>query len=261
MLWSTPCAGFVSVTPIQFRGSQPRGLSRAFRTAMSANPPKSGTAVLYVKAGKDGNSVGDCPFSMKANLALRLKDKSTEVQTIDLQHKPAWYSELSSSGTTPVYVGADGEVIDSSDEIVALADETGPKMEVKLYQENNPLWNASVEVIGPVFSVFAKWMKNKESDKDEQMRSELFNALEVVDEQIGKSGGPFLLGKEISALDCNFGPKLQHIVVAGKHFKDFELPEMLSNLQRFITAWRETPEWKASSCTDDTIVWGWSKFF
>jgi glutathione dehydrogenase/transferase len=239
----------------------PLGYCRTGTTAMSAEPPKAGSAVLYIKAGEDGQSIGDCPFSMKANLALRLKGTPADVETINFERKPDWFLELNPAGTTPVYVAPDGEVIESSDEIVALADETGPDKNVRLYQEDNPYWASSVAAVGPVFGTFAQWMKNKEADNEEKLRGELLGALEAVEGQIGKSGGPFLLGKTVSALDCNFGPKLHHILVAGKHYKRFDLPERFENLRLYMSAWTETPEWNASSCPEETVVWGWSKFF
>jgi glutathione dehydrogenase/transferase len=252
----------LSVTP-RVRGLRLKLIEpcRVRTTAMSADPPKAGSAVLYIKAGEDGKSIGDCPFSMKANLALRLKGTPADVQTINFERKPDWFLDLNPAGTTPVYVAPDGEVVESSDEIVALADEAGPETKVRLYQEDNPHWAASVAAVGPVFSAFAQWMKNKEDDKEEKLRAELLEALKSVEGVIAKSGGPFLLGKEVSALDCNFGPKLHHILVAGKHYKMFNLPERFENLRLYMLAWTETPEWKDSSCPDDTVVWGWSKFF
>lgn len=228
--------------------------------AMAASPPKAGTATLYVKAAENGVDIGDCPFSMKANLALHFKKVDTEVQVIDLGNKPGWFTELNSEGSTPTFVAEDSKVIPSSDEIVAYADKVGKEDKILLCNEYNPNWEAASAVVQPVFSSFVSFLKNKRSD-DLELRSKLYESLKAVDEHLRKTGGPYLLGSEVSALDCNFGPKIFHILVATKHYKNFEVPAELEFLHKYYNEMSSKPEWAACACTEGTVIWGWSKFF
>jgi glutathione dehydrogenase/transferase len=236
-------------------------VARQAAPTMTAAPPTPGRATLYVKADEAGTGLGDCPFSHKANLALRLKRVPVAVQYIDLSAKPDWYLLLNSGGSVPTFVAADAEVIDSSDEIVALADEVGQNSEVKLYNEASPHWTAAGNAIGPVFGAFVGLLKNKDDELDGEKRTALTASLAAVDAHIARTGGPFLLGSEISAMDCNFAPKLLHIIVAGGRWKQYAVPPELTRLSTYLDAISSREEWAETRCEDKTIVWGWSKFF
>jgi glutathione dehydrogenase/transferase len=233
----------------------------AIAMTVTAAPPTPGRATLYVKADKSGTGLGDCPFSQKANLALRLKQVPVTVQYIDLSDKPDWYLNLNSGGSVPTFVAADAEVIDSSDEIVALADEIGQNSDVKLYDESSPHWTATSEVIAPVFSAFVGLLKNKDEELDEDMRCTLTLSLAAVDAHIASTGGPFLLGAKISAMDCNFAPKLLHVTVAGQHWKQYTIPPELTSVTSYLDAMSKLEEWGPTVCDDDTIIWGYVRYF
>lgn len=251
----------VSRIPDAPRSGRQRVTGRARVTMKTvATPPEPGASVLYVKAGEDGKCLGDCPFSMKANLALKIKGLETDVRMIDLSDKPDWYLELNPAGSTPTYVSKSGEVVDSSDEIVALADEEGPEKNSKLYQESNPHWEATAEVIGPVFGAFARLMKNKDESLAEEKSTELTASLKAVNDHLAKVGGPYLLGAEVSAMDCNLAPKIHHILVAGKELKGYEIPQDFTDLLQYYEAMSSRPEWPSTLCPNDTVLWGWSKY-
>lgn len=231
--------------------------SRCSNFTMVASPPKQGTATLYVKAAENGEDVGDCPFSMKANLALRFKKVDNEVQVIDLRNKPGWFTDLNSEGTAPTYVAADSKVITSSDDVVQYADQAGKDASVSLCRSNSPHWDAANKVVEPVFSSFISFLKSK-GDDEEKCRNKLYECLKAVDDHLQKTGGPYLLGSNLSAVDCNFGPKLFHILVAAKHFKQYEVPSELDHLHEYYKQMSAKPEWSASACDDGTVIWGWS---
>ncbi|XP_028836189.1 chloride intracellular channel protein 6 isoform X2 [Denticeps clupeoides] len=64
---------------------------------------------LYVKAGSDGESIGNCPFSQRLFMILWLKGVIFNVTTVDLKRKPADLQELA-PGTNPPFVTFNGEV-------------------------------------------------------------------------------------------------------------------------------------------------------
>lgn len=78
---------------------------------------------LY-QASPDGRSLGDCPFTQRANLALRLKGvKNVTLILIDLGSKPEWFKKMSNS--VPVLERTDGTMTSSdSYEIVQYLDRT-----------------------------------------------------------------------------------------------------------------------------------------
>lgn len=58
--------------------------------------------------------------------------------------------------------------------------------------------------------------------------------LRKIDEHLGRKGTRFLTGDTMCCFDCELMPRLQHIRVAGKYFADFEIPETLVHLWRYM---------------------------
>ena len=56
---------------------------------------------MHVQASPDGKSLGDCPFTQRANLALKVKKVPVTYILIDLSNKPKWYFSVNSAGTAP----------------------------------------------------------------------------------------------------------------------------------------------------------------
>lgn len=255
----TSLMAFVPATPLSRALSTFASVPRSVRPVMSATArPRPGVMTLYVKGQRTpgGDLVrGACPFSAKAMLAMRLKGLEYEEQWIDFSAKPDWFLELNSNGSTPTLVAPDAEVVSSSDEIVALADETGDGS--LLYREDSPYWDAAARVIAPVFSAFAAVMKNKDPAEEALLKEKLSEALKGVDAHIAKCDEPYLLGDEISAMDINLAPKLQHLVVAGGHFRQVGI-EPYSKLQQFYDTITARQEWKDTEPGRDALIDGWA---
>lgn len=167
--------------------------------------------VLYVKAAKDGKSVGDCPFSHKARLALESKNVEHELKLIDLGNKPKWYLDINKDGTVPSLVIGEKKIT-SSDDILTYADENGKG-------EKLGDCTTGMDEAGKVFGAFVSFMKAKENSALEEAKEKLTKALEDVNGVLEKSGGPFMSGKKFGTVDCNLTPKLYAIKIAGKHYK------------------------------------------
>lgn len=73
----------------------------------------------------------------------------------------------------------------------------------------------------------------KDKDKDPKYSS-LMSHLRKIDEHLGRKGTRFLTGDTMCCFDCELMPRLQHIRVAGKYFADFEIPETLVHLWRYM---------------------------
>eukprot|EP00171_Calliarthron_tuberculosum_P007618 IDg7618t1 len=188
---------------------QPAWTQKRCRLSMAA-PDFSTGAVLLAKCGPKG-VLGDCPFTQKANMALRVRGVLFDVKLVDLAAKPQWFLDLNEDGSTPTYV--DGTcVLTSSDDIVDYADEVG-KSGGALHTESNPKWDVAYDVVAPLFSAFVKLMKNKGDDAP--FKEQLNNSLAGIDAHLRSVNGRFLISDDLSALDCNLAPKLHHVLVAG----------------------------------------------
>lgn len=223
---------------------------------MIVNEAKGGR-VLHVKASPDGR-VGDCPFSIKANMALRFRGVEFQVSCVDTSNKPQWFLDLTEKATTPVFVDGDRVLNDSAD-IVQAADEmgTGPT----LIRKSDPNWDKASQVIEPIFSKFISLMKNKDDNEEQKCKDQVVDSVKSLSAYIKSVDGPFLLGRQVSALDCDLAPKAKNVLVAAPHYKNVEFPDDCEPLKEYISHIETLDEWKLSTPSDELFVSAWQKFF
>ncbi len=223
---------------------------------MSVAPNFSEGAVLLVKAGPNGNEMGDCPFSQKANMALRARGVPFSVAYVNLKEKPDWFLDLNPDGTTPTYVNGT-EVLTSSDDIVELADEVGTK-EPKLFAEDEgEHWDGAFNATAKVFPAIVKLMKNTEEAEERKLRMDMDDALNELNNHLRTVPGRFIVSDSLSALDVNLAPKLAALA-ALKHYKNYSIPWIDAVLMQYINNVKATDEWKETACSEDVVIWGWS---
>uniref|UniRef100_A0A452S0D3 CLIC N-terminal domain-containing protein n=1 Tax=Ursus americanus TaxID=9643 RepID=A0A452S0D3_URSAM len=176
-----------------------------------------------VRAGYDGESIGNCPFSQRLFMILWLKGVIFNVTTVDLKRKPADLQNLA-PGTNPPFMTFDGEVKTDVNKIEEFLEEKlAPPRYPKLgtqHPESNSAGN-------DVFAKFSAFIKNTKKDTNEIYEKNLLKALKKLDnylnsplpdeidaystEDITVSGRKFLDGDELTLADCNLLPKL-HII-------------------------------------------------
>lgn len=247
-----------SASTFHSRTCSSRRARSSVRGNMAGGPPASIKPLLFAKAGADGRSLGDCPFTQKANLALRFGAVDFDVHCIDTSDKPEWFIRLTRAATTPA-LRTETRVLEDSDAIVAYADTTGSLRPA--LTRVVPGWEETKSVTDALFSPFVALMRNKEETKEKPLRAALGKVLERLNGVLAQSGGAFVLGDHVSALDCNVAPQLYHIIVAGKHYKTYDLLPEYVLVEQYMARMQQTPQWKATVCAPETIIWGWSKFF
>ncbi|KAK2505991.1 hypothetical protein MC885_010830 [Smutsia gigantea] len=182
---------------------------------------------LFVKAGCDGESIGNCPFSQRLFMILWLKGVIFNVTTVDLKRKPADLQNLA-PGTNPPFMTFDGEVkmdVNKIEEFLEekLAPPRYPKLGTQ-HPESNSAGN-------DVFAKFSAFIKNTKKDAHEIYEKNLLKALKRLDdylnsplpdeidaysaEDVAVSGRKFVDGDELTLADCNLLPKLH--IIKGSH--------------------------------------------
>uniref|UniRef100_A0A8C0KIS6 Chloride intracellular channel 5 n=1 Tax=Canis lupus dingo TaxID=286419 RepID=A0A8C0KIS6_CANLU len=179
---------------------------------------------LFVKAGIDGESIGNCPFSQRLFMILWLKGVVFNVTTVDLKRKPADLHNLA-PGTHPPFLTFNGDVktdVNKIEEFLeeALAPEKYPKLAAK-HRESN---TAGIDI----FSKFSAYIKNTKQQNNAALERGLTRALKKLDDYLNnplpeeidanthgdedkRSRRKFLDGDELTLADCNLLPKL-HVV-------------------------------------------------
>ncbi|XP_007446554.1 PREDICTED: chloride intracellular channel protein 6 [Lipotes vexillifer] len=209
-------------------------------------PGQEHDITLFVKAGCDGESIGNCPFSQRIFMILWLKGVIFNVTTVDLKRKPADLQNLA-PGTNPPFMTFDGEVKTDVNKIEEFLEEKlAPPRYPKLgtqHAESNSAGN-------DVFAKFSAFIKNTKKDANEIYERNLLKALKKLDnylnsplpdeidaystKEVTVSGRKFLDGDELTLADCNLLPKLHIIKIVAKRYRDFEFPSEMTGIWRYL---------------------------
>ncbi|CAK0852693.1 unnamed protein product, partial [Prorocentrum cordatum] len=194
------------------------------RAALAAVGGKPDRTTLYTKAGPDGSSLGDCPFSHSVQMALKLKGVDYDVVPCTADSKPQWLVE-EVGGKMPCVCHQGVAHVETS-EILAWIDSefSGPSLEVP---------ERLKKVADGFFPALASFTKNTDPSKDDSLRLDLQIAFTRLRNHMHMQRTKFLCGDEPTLLDCDLLPKLYVFEQAtaklkGYGFDDFpEFDEVL----------------------------------
>ncbi|XP_040194875.1 chloride intracellular channel protein 6 [Rana temporaria] len=208
--------------------------------------PQEHDISLFVKAGSDGESIGNCPFSQRLFMILWLKGIIFNVTTVDLKRKPADLQNLA-PGTNPPFITFDGEVKTDVNKIEEFLEE---KLTAPRYPKLAPVHPESNSAGNDVFAKFSAYIKNPKKDLNETLEKNLLRSLKKLNdfldspladeidaystEEVLVSNRKFLDGDELTLADCNLLPKLHIIKVVAKKFRNFEMPPEMTGIWRYL---------------------------
>ncbi|XP_020509922.1 chloride intracellular channel protein 4 isoform X2 [Labrus bergylta] len=209
---------------------------------------------LFVKAGTDGESIGNCPFSQRLFMILWLKGVIFNVTTVDLKRKPADLQDLA-PGTNPPFVTFNGEVkVDVNMIEEFLEENLTPPRYPKLAPKHPEANTAGIDV----FAKFSAYIKNPRKDVNEGLEKALLKSLKRLDEflrtplseeidanasgDVPESTRSFLDGNELTLADCNLLPKLHILKIVAKKYRGFEIPVEMTGVWRYLNSAYEREE-------------------
>lgn len=205
---------------------------------------------IWVKGDPKTSTLGDCPFCHRALLTLEEKKVPYTKGYISFDDKPDWLKDVSPEGSVPVLKTiSSGQWTPDSAGIVDFLEETYP---------DPPLGKADSipEVGSKVFPSFVQFLKSKGEESAEKEQA-LVKELEALDAHLAAGPGPFLQGADISAADLALGPKLYHLQIALKEYKNWELPAKLVAIRRYYGHITSRPSWTATHYSADLVKAGW----
>lgn len=208
-------------------------------------PPNN--LVLFVRAGKDGESLGGCPFCQRMFMLLLIKTKDEDivftVKTVNMAKAPLDFKKIASR--LPVIMHGK-EIISDPDEMIQYVDEHFP---------DPPMAYDSVkaaQACQDVFSKFSFYIKDVSHSA-----APLLSELQKLNSYLEQSPHLFLTRDYPDHLDCIMLPKLQHIRVVAKAFKDFDIPATLKGFWRYMGNAYTFPVFKKTCPSDQEIVYHW----
>ncbi|XP_005089773.2 chloride intracellular channel protein 1 [Aplysia californica] len=205
--------------------------------------------VLYVRAGWDGVGYGACPFCQRFYMVLDLKAKAGaltyDIITVSTARPPQEFRKFANK--LPVLKHGD-EVIMDTEEIQQYVDSNFPRPDLRY--GNRDAHTACLDV----FSKFSFFVKNVSHTPDH-----LIKELSYLNGFLERSENTYICGEDLTHLDCNVLPKLQHIRVASKAFKNFDIPASMKGLWRYLGNAYDNDTFKKTCPSDQEIVHHWSE--
>ncbi|XP_059965951.1 chloride intracellular channel protein 5 isoform X1 [Mesoplodon densirostris] len=202
---------------------------------------------LFVKAGIDGESIGNCPFSQRLFMILWLKGVVFNVTTVDLKRKPADLHNLA-PGTHPPFLTFNGDVKTDVNKIEEFLEETlTPEKYPKLAAKHRESNTAGIDI----FSKFSAYIKNTKQQNNAALERGLTKALKKLDDYLNTplpeeidsntrgdedkgSRRKFLDGDELTLADCNLLPKLHVVKTVAKKYRNYDFPAEMTGLWRYL---------------------------
>ena len=111
------------------------------------------------------------------------------------------------------------------------------------------------DVCSNVYIKFHPYLKSPAGDPQEQMKLRaLLSELKRINDYLDEQATKFLSGDEMTFVDCDIMPKLQHIRVAGKYYKNLEIPQELRALWSYMARCYQTKAFQESCPFDQDIL-------
>lgn len=216
---------------------------------------------LYIKAGPDGTSVGDCPFAHFVRMVLNEKGLEYDVKPSTQDTKPAWLIEHY-EGKMPA-LRHRKECYTESDVIAQYLDFFFQEPELSLAKKE--MAEAS-EAVDGFFPAVAKYLKHTPDgdEEDLELKGNLEASLEKLEAFLARDErtGPYMVGdgQKISLVDCSLAPKLYHMSTGLKAFKDnaINVERSYPALQAYMDTMFAQKSFVDALYPEETIVWGWN---
>lgn len=223
---------------------------------------------LYLKAGPDGTSVGDCPFAHLVRMVLEEKGLEYELRPCGSNEaKPAWLIEHY-GGSMPALRHRQ-ECYIESDVIAQYLDFFFQDPPLSLPKKK--LMKEAERVTEEIFPAIAKYLKdssNNNNDDDEEelkLKDLLVGKLTDLEKHLSNESrtGPYLVGdgEHFTLLDCSLAPKLYHLKVGIDAFKKgrtkIDIPVDFPNVKKYMDAVFARPSFLKTVYPEETVIWGW----
>jgi chloride intracellular channel protein 2 len=216
---------------------------------------------LFVKAAVDKMKNGGCPICHRYFLVfyiLRERGLIDLVVTTFLpENPPKEVLDFSNGKHYPlvkVHKGSDANGVDMTgvecdtvDEIEQLLDRF--ECDDMFGRRESKIEARAEQVFEDLYKKFNLFLKNPEGDSKPVTR-----ILERIDEFLQENDTFFLVGDRMARADCYFLPTIQHIRVAGKAYKEYEIPTELTYLWRYLSNAYDTDAFKESCPADREII-------
>lgn len=208
---------------------------------------------LIIRASTiDGRRKGACLFCheyfMELYLLAELKTISLKVTTVDMQKPPPDFRTNFEASHPPI-------LIDRG--LAILENEKIERHIMKNVPGGHNLFVQDKEVatlIENLYTKFKAYITKYESTDPKEGVQPLLSQLQKINDFLLKRGTRFLTGDTMSCFDCELMPRLQHIRIGAKSFRNFEIPSSFTGLWRYMSNMYELEAFSHSCPADQDII-------
>ena len=211
-----------------------------------------------------------CPYAQRTHITLNELGLPYDVTEVTGMPKPDWYLKINPRGKVPAIrvPTADYAVIYESaicNEFLCDYATTSMKQEQTLLPMD-PFVRARIRLLNDhCDNVFSKtqftFLMNKDDSKDEEVGREMEEALQMYEDALLDSKGPYLLGEDFTIADLHLIPFIQRLVITLKQWKSYELPtDKFPKLVEWVQSCLERDSVKESSMTREKTIEVYSRF-
>jgi len=215
---------------------------------------------LYLKAGPDGKSVGDCPFAHFVRMVLEEKGLEYELRPSTRETKPSWLVEHY-DGKMPALRHRKECYVESD----VIADYLEFFFQEPPLEGDKKATEEAEKAVAGLFPAVAKYLKHTPDgdDEDAELKSNLEAVLSNLETHLKRDErkGPFLVGDgtKITLLDCSLAPKLYHMQVGLEAFKGnaVDVSNQFPVVQDYMNVLFDCESFKKTVYPKETVTWGW----
>lgn len=176
-----------------------------------------------------------CPFVQKAILTLLQKGIDYDIEYIDLENPPGWFTDISPLGKVPVLQVGDQVLFESTVIVEYLNEAYGTSLhpDDALARAHNRSWmEFGNECLMNGYNLI---VAPNETEFNEQLNS-ILNKMDQLEQQL--NGGLYFNGDQLSLVDLSFTPFFQRLVylneVNPKFINETRHPKVTAWSQRLL---------------------------
>ncbi|WP_373270773.1 glutathione S-transferase N-terminal domain-containing protein [Nostoc sp. T09] len=204
-----------------------------------------------------------CPYAHRSRLVLLEKGVDFDLIEIDLQNKPANFTDISPYSKVPVIKHGNERVWESAI-INEYLDEVFPEPSLlpkdAISRAQARIW---IDFANTRFvPAFSSLLRSQDSQTQKQATQELELHLRFIEnEGLGKlsSNGPYWFGEAISLVDLTFYPWFERWS-AIEHYRGFKLPKEFTRIQRWWDAVSQREAVKAIANSKEFYIERYARF-
>ncbi|WP_431633184.1 glutathione S-transferase family protein [Alkalinema pantanalense] len=204
-----------------------------------------------------------CPYAHRTRLVLLEKQIPFELTEIDLQNKPAWFSQISRYGKVPAIRHGEAEIYESAI-INEYLEEVFPEPPLlPKHPGQRAIARLWIDYANNHFtSAFGKLLRGKNTEEQEQGRQALTEALLYIESEVfGKLSGnsTYWLGDQLTLVDLAFYPWFERLP-ALQSLRQFAVPQDTPQLQNWWRTLEARPTIQSIANSVDFYIERYAKF-